>query len=114
MVPVSHLQVRSGGSRNGDTERVILSRNWSLFLIAAGAFNWVVWPRFAVAIWEDQRAWSAEIGQSTPTAFLLVHAVLILSAMTIGTVILVLGVRAFLAARQGKSMVEKPEVAERT
>lgn len=87
-------------TRNGNTDRVILSRNWSLFLVVAGAFNWVVWPRFAVAIWEDQRAWSAEIGQSTPTAFLLVHAVLILTAVTIGSIILVLGVRGFLAARR--------------
>ena len=79
---------------------MILSRNWSLFLIVAGAFNWLIWPRFAVAIWDDQRAWSGEIGQSSPTAFLLVHAVLIATAMTIGTIILVLGVRGFLAARR--------------
>ena len=64
-------------TRNGNNARVILSRNWSLFLVAAGAFNWLIWPRFALAIWDDQRAWSGEIGQSTPTAFLLVHAVLI-------------------------------------
>jgi hypothetical protein len=79
---------------------VILTRNWSLFLVAAGAFNWLVWPRFALAIWDDQRAWSGEIGQSSPTAFLLVHAVLIVTAVTIGTIILVLGVRGFLAARR--------------
>jgi hypothetical protein len=37
---------------------VILSRTWSVFLVLAGVFNWVVWPRFAVAIWNDPRAWS--------------------------------------------------------
>ena len=79
---------------------MILTRNWSLFLIAAGAFNWLIWPRFTVAIWQDQRAWSGEIGQSSPTAFLLVHAVLILIAVSLGTIIAVLGVRGFLAARQ--------------
>ena len=96
----------------GNTGRVILSRNWSLFLVAAGAFNWLVWPRFALAIWEDQRAWSGEIGQSSPTAFLLVHAVLIVSAVTIGTIILVLGLRGFLAARRLTGAAPDP-VAER-
>jgi len=76
---------------------VILSRNWSVFLVLAGAFNWVIWPRFAMAIWNDQRAWSGDIGQSSPTSFLLVHAVLIATAFAIGTVILILGGRAFLA-----------------
>ncbi len=79
---------------------MILSRNWSLFLVAAGAFNWLIWPRFALAIWDDQRAWSGEIGQSTPTAFLVVHAVLISTAVIIGTVILVLGIRGFVADRR--------------
>ena len=79
---------------------MILSRNWSVFLVLAGAFNWVIWPRFALAIWNDQRAWSGPIGQSGPTAFLLVHAVLIVAAVVIGTIIVVLGVRAFLADRR--------------
>lgn len=79
---------------------MILSRNWSVFLVLAGAFNWLIWPRFAAAIWNDQRAWSGEIGASGPTSFLLVHAVLITAAVAIGTIILVLGVRAFLADRR--------------
>ena len=83
-----------------DTGQVILTRNWSLFLIVAGAFNWVIWPRFAVAIWQDQRAWSGAIGGSSPTSFLVVHAVLIVTAGTLGTIIAVLGVRGFLADRR--------------
>jgi len=83
-----------------DTGQVILTRNWSLFLIVAGAFNWVIWPRFAVAIWQDQRAWSGAIGGSSPTSFLVVHAVLIVTAVTLGTIIAVLGVRGFLADRR--------------
>ena len=79
---------------------MILSRNWSVFLVLAGAFNWVIWPRFAMEIWNDQRAWSGDIGQSSPTSFLLVHAVLIATAVAIGTVILILGGRAFLADRR--------------
>ena len=90
---------------------MILSRNWSVFLVLAAAFNWVVWPRFAAAIWNDQRAWSGEIGQSSPTSFLLVHAVLIGAAVAIGTVILVLGVRAFLADRRVRAA--RPALADR-
>ena len=82
---------------------MILSRPWSLFLIVAGAFNWLIWPRFVVAIWADQRAWSGEIGQSTPTNFLLVHAVLIGTALTLGSIILVLGFRGFLADRRARA-----------
>jgi hypothetical protein len=91
---------------------VILTRNWSLFLIVAGAFNWVIWPRFAVAIWQDQRAWSGEIGGSSPTSFLLVHAVLIVTAVTLGTVIAVLGVRGLLAARRS-AIDSRPTVSDR-
>ena len=78
---------------------MILTRRWSVFLVLAGLFNWVVWPRFAVAIWQDQRAWQGGIG-STPTSFLWVHAVLIGSALAVGTVVAVLGVRGLLALRR--------------
>ena len=90
---------------------MVLSRNWSVSLVLAGAFNWVIWPRFAMAIWNDQRAWSGEIGQSSPTSFLLVHAALIVTAIAIGTVILVLGVRAFLADRRARAA--RPVLSDR-
>ena len=95
-----------------DTDGVILSRNWSVFLVLAGAFNWVIWPRFAMAIRNDQRAWSGDVGQSSPTSFLLVHAVLIVTAVTIGTIILVLGVRAFLADRRMRA-ARRPVLSDR-
>jgi len=79
---------------------VILTRGWSVFLVLAGVFNWVVWPRFAVAIWQDQRAWYGAIGSSGPTAFLLVHVVLIAAALAIGTTVGVLGARGLIAARR--------------
>ena len=89
-----------------------LSRNWSVFLVLAGAFNLVIWPRFALAIWDDQRAWTREIGQSSPTSFLLVHAVLIVTAVAIGTVIVVLGVRAFMADRRVRA-ARRPVLSDR-
>ncbi|MBM9466188.1 SCO4848 family membrane protein [Nakamurella leprariae] len=68
-----------------------LPRGWSVFLVLAGVFNVAIWPRFGVAIWNDERAWSGPIGSSSPTGFLWVHAVLIVSAMAIGLGVGVLG-----------------------
>ncbi len=76
---------------------MVLTRRLSLFLALAGLFNMLVWPRFAVAVWNDPRAFAG----STPTAFLWVHAVLIISATLIGLGVLAVGMRGFLAARSG-------------
>jgi multisubunit Na+/H+ antiporter MnhC subunit len=86
---------------------VILTRGWSLFLIAVGVFNWAIWPRFSVAIWNDQRAWTGQIGHSSPTSFLLVHAVLVITAVVVGTIVGVLGVRGVLASRK-VARVQRP------
>lgn len=86
---------------------MILTRGWSLFLIAVGVFNWAIWPRFSVAIWDDRRAWSGAVGHSSPTSFLLVHAVLVISAVVLGTIVGVLGVRGVLASRKAPR-VERP------
>jgi hypothetical protein len=68
-------------------------------LVVAGVFNVVIWPRFAKAIVDDDRAWSGEAWSSAPTSFLWVHAVLIATAMTLGICVLVIGVRALRGAR---------------
>lgn len=88
---------------------MILSRGWSLFLVGVGVFNWAIWPRFSLAIWDDQRAWTGEIGSSSPTSFLLVHAVLVITAVTLGTIVGVLGLRGVLASRRRKvDPVQRP------
>lgn len=79
---------------------MVLTRGWSVFLVLVGIFNWAIWPRFAVAIWQDPRAWSGAVGSSSPTSFLWVHAVLIVSAVLIGTTVGVLGLRGLLALRR--------------
>ncbi|TQS44949.1 SCO4848 family membrane protein [Cryptosporangium phraense] len=73
---------------------MILSRRWSAFLLVAGAWNWLIWPRFAKAIWDDPRAWH----NGTPTSFLTVHAVLIVTALIIGTVIAYVGYKGLRSA----------------
>jgi len=79
---------------------MVLSRGWALFLVGVGGWSWIIWPRFALAIWNDPRAWSAgHAGQGSPTGFLWVHAVLIGVSLAIGTAVGVLGVRAWRAGR---------------
>lgn len=75
---------------------MLLTRKLSVFLALAGLFNVVVWPRFAVAIWQDPRAFDG----SSPTAFLWVHAVLIVSATLIGLAVLAVGIRGWLVSRR--------------
>lgn len=77
-----------------------LTRGWSWFLIAVGGWNWLIWPRFTVAIWDDPRAWSGRtVGHGSPTSFLLVHAALIAVSLAVGTAVAVLGVRSLLRLR---------------
>jgi hypothetical protein len=73
---------------------VVLSRRWSVFLVGVAVWSWVIWPRFAAAIWADPRSWHG----GTPTSFLWVHAVLIVASLSIGTAVGVLGVRGWRAA----------------
>jgi hypothetical protein len=78
-----------------------LSRSWAAFLVVAGVWNWIIWPRFTVAIWNDPRAWSTgQVGQGSLTAFWWVHAVLIVASLAIGTTVGVVGVRALLLSRR--------------
>ena len=87
-----------------------LSRSWAAFLAVAGVWNWIIWPRFALAIWNDPRAWSAgHVGQGTFTAFWWVHAALIVTSLAFGTAIGVLGVRALLVSRRA-SMVDRHRI----
>lgn len=75
---------------------VMLSRGWSAFLIAVGVWTWLIWPRFAVAIWRDPRSFA----DGTPTSFLWVHALLITASLVIGTAVGVLGAKGLRAARR--------------
>jgi len=82
----------------------MLSRRWSAFLVLVGVWTWVIWPRFAVAIWQDPRAWSGgAVRSGAPTSFLWVHALLIAASLAIGTAVGVLGIRGWLAARRGSA-----------
>ena len=57
-------------------------------------FNVVIWPRFAKAVVDDDRAWAGRHWHSDPTAFFWVHAVLITVAVLVGLGVLVVGIKA--------------------
>jgi multisubunit Na+/H+ antiporter MnhC subunit len=76
----------------------VISKTSARFLIVAGVFNVVIWPRFAKAVVDDDRAWAGEQWNSTPQAFFWVHAVLITTAIVIGLGVLAVGVRAHRSA----------------
>jgi hypothetical protein len=79
---------------------MVLTRGWSVFLVAVGVWSWVIWPRFAVAIWNDARAWSSGVvGDGAPTGFLWVHAALIAVSLATGTAVAWLGIRGLRARR---------------
>src|SRR5690606_26819513 len=79
---------------------VVLSRGWAVFLTAVGVWTWAIWPRFAVAIWNDPRSWSTgEVAHGSPTGFLWVHALLTAASLAIGAAVGVLGARGWRAAR---------------
>ncbi|PWR12212.1 hypothetical protein DKT68_03635 [Micromonospora acroterricola] len=80
---------------------MVLSRAWAVFLVGVGIWTWVIWPRFAVAIWQDPRSWAAgTVGDGAVTSFLWVHALLIVASLAIGTTVGALGIRAWFAARR--------------
>ncbi|RZS90282.1 hypothetical protein EV189_2066 [Motilibacter rhizosphaerae] len=93
-----------------------LSRRASWFLLAVGVWSWLIWPRFLKAIWADDRSW-----HHGPTAFFLVHLVLVVASLAIGTAVGWLGLRGVRAWRgagpqSGERTMTTPSVAnaERT
>lgn len=87
----------------------MLSRRWSAFLILVGVWTWLIWPRFGLAIWRDDRSFAGD----TPTSFLWVHALLIGASLAIGTAVGMLGVRAWRAAPVAPGRTEETVAAAR-
>jgi hypothetical protein len=91
-MPGTPTRTRAAGPRILDN--VLITRRWAAFLIGVGVWTWLIWPRFAVAIVRDDRSFSA----GAPTAFLIVHVLLIAASLAIGTTVGGLGVKAWRAS----------------
>jgi hypothetical protein len=67
---------------------MVLSRRVAAFLVAFGVWSWIIWPTFLKNVWADPRSW-----HDGPTGFFLVHLVLTVVSLALGTAIGVLGLR---------------------
>jgi hypothetical protein len=89
---------------------MVLSRGWTAFLVGVGVWSWVIWPRFALAIWDDPHSWSTgTAGHGNPTGFLVVHALIIAVSLAVGTVVGVLGIRGWLHVRAARRAAGAPD-----
>ena len=74
-----------------------LSRRAAGFLLGAGGWSWLIWPNFLRNIWRDERSWDGG-----PTRFLLIHLVLVVVSLVLGTATGLLGWRGLARARHGE------------
>jgi len=86
---------RDAGARVTDTGRVPRTRKTPVLLLAAGLWPLLVWPNFVRVVATDERAFDGG-----PTAYLVVHVGLAVVSMAFGVALLVVGVRAWRAARR--------------
>jgi hypothetical protein len=59
------------------------------FLILFGVWTWFIWPNFLRNIWADERSWS-----DGPTSFFVIHLLLVVTSLVLGTGVAIIGVRA--------------------
>lgn len=72
---------------------MVMSRRVSAFLLAVGVWTWAIWPNFLKNIWKDERSF-----HDGATSFFLVHLVLVVVSLLIGTAIGVIGWRGWRAS----------------
>ncbi|MFI1103243.1 SCO4848 family membrane protein [Streptomyces melanogenes] len=75
-----------------------LSRRVSWFLLAFGAWSWVVWTTFVKNLWKDASGLAFDDGH--PTGYFWVHLTLAVVSFVLGTAIGVLGFRGVRASRR--------------
>lgn len=78
---------------------MIATRRVSWFLLAFGIWSWLLWPNFIRNIWGSDRSWAA----GSPTSYLVVHVIIAVVSLVLGTIIGVLGWRALRGPRPGTS-----------
>jgi hypothetical protein len=67
-----------------------------LFLLLFGVWSYLLWPTFVRNIWVSDRSW---VG-SSPTPYLIVHLIIAVVSLVLGTAIGVMGWRSFRASRR--------------
>lgn len=89
---------------------VLMTRRVSAFLLAVGVWTWLIWPNFLKNIWKDERSFD-----DGATSFFLIHLVLVLTSLLIGTVVGGIGWRGLRANRRvnGAAQAQRRFVASR-
>lgn len=82
-----------------------MSRGISLFLLAFGVWSWIIWTTFVGNLWDSDDAWTAD---GSPTSYFIVHLVLAIVSLVLGTIIGVLGLLGLLAGRRRDHESAKP------
>ncbi|HVV75641.1 MAG TPA: hypothetical protein VHC43_06355 [Mycobacteriales bacterium] len=72
---------------------MVLSRRWSVFLLSFGVFSWVIWVTFMKKIADDPRSFTG----NKPHAFFVVHLILSVVSIALGTTIGWLGWKGYRA-----------------
>jgi hypothetical protein len=69
-----------------------LSRRVSWFLLAFGAWSWMIWITFVKNLWQDASGLAFN-GAGHPTAYFWIHLLLAVTSFGLGTVIGLIGLR---------------------
>ncbi|MEU5426635.1 hypothetical protein AB0H73_13650 [Streptomyces olivoreticuli] len=77
----------------------VLSRRVSWFLLAFGAWSWVIWITFAKNLWKDGSGLAFD-DAGDPTTYFWVHLLLAITSFLLGTVVGVIGLRGVRALRR--------------
>lgn len=89
---------------------MVMTRRVSAFLLAVGVWTWLIWPNFLKNIWKDERAFD-----DGATSFFLIHLVLVVTSLLIGTIVGAIGWRGLRASRRasGAARAQRQYVASR-
>lgn len=80
-----------------------LSRRASWLLIAFAIWSWIIWVTLIKNINDDPRAWNG----NSPTGFLMVHVVLAIISLVMGTAIGWLGWKGLKASKAAVAAAEE-------
>ncbi|GGX85441.1 hypothetical protein GCM10010324_34050 [Streptomyces hiroshimensis] len=89
----------SGASAAPAAAPAVLSRPVSWFLLAFGAWSWVIWVTFAKNLWKDGSGLAFD-DAGDPTAYFWVHLALAITSFLLGTAVGLIGLRGVRALRR--------------
>ncbi|GGY32784.1 hypothetical protein GCM10010326_28470 [Streptomyces xanthochromogenes] len=88
-----------------DTGRMKLSRPLSWFLLAFGAWSWVIWTTFVKNLWKDGSGLAFDAA-GNPTAYFWVHLLLAITSFLLGTGVGVIGFLSLRRLRRERTATE--------